>query len=233
MGRSDHFQGSIVLSICTLNNGTRELYDDMKYAEKIKTEQARINELNKQHARLMERRVAKKLRGVRVPMSGSGSLKGDGIAQSAAGSYVIECKYRSTLDSKKNPIIHVHFDWLDRLQRDVEAMNFSFGVLVVSHSKMRTKDIVCIDAPYWAKIAPPDLPAHSIPAFQLIGITFKLSDDYLPNFLTTEYQGHLFGAARTTHHRADRLHPILMEMETFIWVLEQRAAELPSLSSRL
>jgi hypothetical protein len=86
---------------------------------------------NKKRASAMERRVVKKLRGNRVPMSGSGSLKGDGMVYRSFGLMLIECKMSSQLDNQQGPQLRLNYAWFDKLDQDVASMKARFGVVVL------------------------------------------------------------------------------------------------------
>lgn len=102
----------------------------------LKDTRARQNALNKNRAHAMEVRIAKMLRGRRVPMSGAAKqYKGDCEIPfiNNAGSYLIECKLSADLTSDANSRIRLQYSWLTKLQGEVQAMKSKFGILVVHY----------------------------------------------------------------------------------------------------
>lgn len=107
----------------------------------MNTEQRKAqNKLNKQRSKSMERYIAnyfsqnivdmegiqKQLKGSRVPMSGSGSLKGDCIVPyDEFRSILIECKLTS------KPILRIQQAWLEKLLKEQEDMRCFMSMLVV------------------------------------------------------------------------------------------------------
>ncbi len=88
------------------------------------------NNLNKRRSKTMETRVMRYLSGNRVPMSGSGSIKGDGQIISRFGYILVECKCTAVVDSKLNPKIALAYRWLDELKKDSNSMRASMGILI-------------------------------------------------------------------------------------------------------
>lgn len=89
-------------------------------------ERRRINRLNKSRARAMERRVAQYLKGNRVPMSGSGTLKGDCFVPfDEYRTIYVECKltqsYQMAMDQK----------WFYKVQEETKSMRCVFGIFVI------------------------------------------------------------------------------------------------------
>lgn len=101
-----------------------------------------INAQNKRRSKQMERRICKELGGNRVPMSGAGSLKGDGLLYSKFGLVIIECKYTAGIDKEGNAQIRFNFGWMPKLQSDVDAMKASFGVMVFRYHNTRNDFVV-------------------------------------------------------------------------------------------
>jgi hypothetical protein len=86
----------------------------------------KINKRNKKRARQMEQRVARFLKGNRVPMSGSGTLKGDCFVPfDEYRTIYVECKLTEK-DSLK--IVQT---WLTKILQVSVAMRCLFGILVI------------------------------------------------------------------------------------------------------
>jgi len=98
---------------------------------------------NRRRAAVMERRIAKYLQGSRIPMSGAGALKGDGIVYSKIGMYLVECKL-SALFSKGYSVPSMRFEyrWLSKLEKDVKSMRAKFGILVFHYHKTRPDYVI-------------------------------------------------------------------------------------------
>jgi hypothetical protein len=96
-----------------------------------------INKQNKDRARNMENRIAKYLRGSRVPMSGAAKQwKGDCIIPfiNNPGMYLVECKLTARRTHKGtigNMLIQV--EWFTKLDNEVQAMNAKFGILIIHY----------------------------------------------------------------------------------------------------
>lgn len=103
----------------------------MGYVNQIKAARARQNNLNKARSRAMEARVAKRLGGTRVPMSGAGSFKGDGVAHSSIGMYLVECKFSSQTYNKEGPSIRFAYKYVPKLDDEVTAMKAKFGIFAI------------------------------------------------------------------------------------------------------
>lgn len=115
----------------------------MSFAEERKRTIREINNQNKRRARQMEQRVAKFLRGNRVPMSGAGSIKGDCmVINDKFGMILIECKTSSQRDTHGNARIRLNFDWLIKLDADVKATRARMGVLVIHYHDARTDYVI-------------------------------------------------------------------------------------------
>lgn len=99
---------------------------------------------NKKRSANMERRIARVLGGKRVPMSGAGSLKGDGMVNSDYGLYLVECKMTSKTKGG------INFDFITKLDKDVKSMNARFGI-VIFHFHLKSTDY-CIIREKWYKI---------------------------------------------------------------------------------
>ncbi len=85
---------------------------------------------NKRRAAAMERRVMDYLDGYRVPMSGAGSIKGDGLGYCELGPFIVECKYSAQLGKANVPRLFLDTRWLKKLELEVKYMRARFGVLV-------------------------------------------------------------------------------------------------------
>lgn len=88
---------------------------------------AYIAKRNKERSRRQEQRIAKYLSGNRVPMSGSGQIKGDCIVPfDEYRSIYVECKFT------EKEQLQVQFAWLTKIQEDAKSMRAMFGILVMS-----------------------------------------------------------------------------------------------------
>lgn len=132
-----------------------------------------INKTNKDRARAMERRIAKYLRGSRVPMSGAAAQwKGDCIVPliNNPGIYLVECKLTAsrikssagkntekltdpskTVKSEEVGNMAIQLKWFTKLRSEVQAMNAKFGILVIHYHNF-TGDYVFIDVEYVRRI---------------------------------------------------------------------------------
>ena len=114
----------------------------MDYKEERRLAWHRQNKRNKDRSKSMERRIAQFLGGNRVPMSGAGSLKGDGLVYFDRGLYIIECKSSSMITNQKRPKMRINFEWLTKLESDVRAMRARFGILVMHYHRTRHNYVV-------------------------------------------------------------------------------------------
>lgn len=74
----------------------------------------------------MEQRIAKLLKGSRVPMSGSGTLKGDCfVPLDEYRTIYVECKLT------QNEMMIMPQKWFFKIQQEAKAMRCVFGILVV------------------------------------------------------------------------------------------------------
>ena len=106
----------------------------MKDTKRSRTAQ---NNINRQRSKAMERSVARYFGGVRVPMSGSGGLKGDCIVPyDTYRNIYVECKHAS---SKK---IRVQQAWLEKISRETKDMRCFLGMLVVHY--LYTRCYLCL-----------------------------------------------------------------------------------------
>ena len=132
----------------------------------------RINAKNKARAKAMEQRIAKYLNGNRVPMSGSGTLKGDCFVPfDEYRTIYVECK----LTEKEK--ITMYQAWLEKVDVESKAMRCIFGMIVV-HFIMQRGDYTFIPVrvipllqrydPYFAK----DVPVHGL-VYEKLGIEFR------------------------------------------------------------
>jgi hypothetical protein len=93
------------------------------------------NATNKRRSKDMERRIARTLRGRRVPMSGAAAqYKGDVEIPfvNFPGKYIIECKLSSQKNEEHGSFIVVKFEWLPKLHAEVISMSAKFGVLIIN-----------------------------------------------------------------------------------------------------
>lgn len=106
-----------------------------------------INLKNKQRAKAMERRIAKVLRGRRVPMSGAAAqYKGDVEIPfvNYPGKYIIECKLSAQLQKNTyEPMMRITFSWFPKLHQEAKNMAAKFGVLII-HFQNFTNDYVFV-----------------------------------------------------------------------------------------
>lgn len=89
--------------------------------------------LNKSRARQMETRVTKFLgdSSYRVPMSGSGVIKGDGLVYTMRGLVLLECKFTSLAsDLRKSPYFYCRTDVINKLRKDMKSMRAVSGLLI-------------------------------------------------------------------------------------------------------
>lgn len=108
------------------------------------------NEQNKRRGKQMERRVMKILKGNRVPMSGSGAIKGDGQVFSEVGYILVECKCSAAINSQGDQKLRVDFRWLTKMQVEATIMNAKFPVLVIHHIDAK-QDYVILREDYFEK----------------------------------------------------------------------------------
>lgn len=105
---------------------------DSDFARVRKEEIRKRNNTNKARSKNQERNIARYLGATRVPMSGAGMLKGDGLWNSPQGLLIYECKYSAAHHAKYGWTLRVQYDWITKLDKDVAAMKARFGFLVVS-----------------------------------------------------------------------------------------------------
>jgi hypothetical protein len=122
------------------------------YAEQRRAKIRAINAKNKSRSADMERRVMKYLKGRRVPMSGSGSIKGDGQLYCDKGYVYIECKMSAALGNK-GPIMRISFTWLFELAKYSKVMCAAINALVYHCHKSRLeKDYVLMPVDIYQKL---------------------------------------------------------------------------------
>lgn len=129
------------------------------YAEERIAKRKAINARNKRRGREMEQRIMKALGGKRVPMSGAGSIKGDGqIYSERYGYVVVECKCSEARNSDGYPKVTVALHWLPKLEKDVEVMNATLGFLVFNfHGKRSDADYVIVRQDWFQRLFKPVL----------------------------------------------------------------------------
>lgn len=127
------------------------------YAEERIAKRRAINAKNKRRGRDMELRVMKDLGGRRVPMSGAGSIKGDGqIYSERFGYIVVECKTSEAKNNNGIPRVTIALSWLPKLEKDVAAMNATLGFLVFNfHNKRSQADYVIIRQDWFQRLFKP------------------------------------------------------------------------------
>lgn len=118
----------------------------MTYADERKQAIRSRNNESKRRSREMELRIAKELRGHRVPMSGAGSIKGDCLVTTdKVGQILIECKYSAAQHHTGSPRVRFDFKWFDKLARDVESMvGTRFGAVIFRYHGKRLSDYAII-----------------------------------------------------------------------------------------
>lgn len=103
---------------------------------------------NRMRSGSMERAISKRLKGMRVPLSGAGVMKADVFVQMPNGfSYLVECKSSAAIQDNQR-VMNVKFDWFTRLRNNVEAMRQSWGVkfgFLVVHCHNVTGDFALIE----------------------------------------------------------------------------------------
>lgn len=114
-----------------------------------------INAQNKRRGKQMERRVMKELGGTRVPMSGSGSIKGDGMIMHPRIGYIfVECKMSAAMDARGKQRLNVSYSWFDTMDVQASVMNARFPILVIHHHDA-TQDYVIVRSDYFEKYVTP------------------------------------------------------------------------------
>jgi len=111
-----------------------------------------ITRTNKRRSKEMERNVAKILGGNRIPMSGAGCLKGDGLVYSKYGLIIVECKLSSLIEThrSKNPDLkfNYYFDYMVKLNTDVHSMKAKFGIIVFHYWNTRNNYVIIAEDVY-------------------------------------------------------------------------------------
>lgn len=120
------------------------------FAAERKAKITAINAKNRQRGKQMERRVMKVLKGNRVPMSGSGAIKGDGQVFCSVGYILVECKCSAAVDAEGQQKLRVDFRWLTKMEAEARVMNARFPILVIHHIDAK-QDYVIIDRKYFDK----------------------------------------------------------------------------------
>jgi len=131
----------------------RNLYKNKAYKEapltseiQLENEVAKRNALNKQRAKAMERRVARYLKGSRIPMSGAmAQYKGDVTIPfvNNPGGYLIECKL-SAQAPKGIPQIRLFYSWFPKIHSEAKSMPMmKFGIVII-HYHQKSDDYVFI-----------------------------------------------------------------------------------------
>lgn len=116
----------------------------------LKKTRQEINATNRRRAKEMERRVARYLKGMRVPASGAlAGMKGDCKIPLADGEqhYYVECKM-----SAQNSF-PLTIQWFDKVLTDTVAMNSRFGILVI-HFHGKKQDYVFVPSRAMSFLAP-------------------------------------------------------------------------------
>lgn len=106
----------------------------------LKKTRQEINATNRRRAKDMERRVARYLKGMRVPSSGAiAGMKGDCKIPIVGGEehYYVECKSSAQLAFPLTML------WFDKVLIDTVAMDARFGILVI-HFHGKKQDYVFV-----------------------------------------------------------------------------------------
>ena len=123
------------------------------YGEQRKAAVRARNAKNKQRGRDMEIRIAKYLSGNRVPMSGSGSIKGDGQVFCDHGYLFVECKHSAVVDVCGVPRIRIPFNWLSKMELQAGYMKAALAVLVFHFHAARMQDYALVSEKDFKRIA--------------------------------------------------------------------------------
>jgi hypothetical protein len=147
-------------------------------------------------------------------MSGSGSLKGDGMVYRSFGLMLIECKMSAQLDNKLGPHIRLSYAWFPKLEQDVASMKARFGVLVI-HFHGDVTDYVAIKQDTYERFfGPPPEPTIS---WANDKTSYKVYKKYMKDL---PYDGLIRISAN--------IGPILMmSIDYFAELLDERYAEVP------
>lgn len=143
--------------------------------EELKKTRREINATNRRRAKDMERRVARYLKGKRVPSSGAiAGMKGDCKIPLEKGFYLVECKL-SAQEDKGLAKIPLQLTWFDKIIKDSISMDARFGVLVI-HFHGKKQDYVFVPSNAMRLLA-----MHSKFAFDVDYIR----NDIIPRDITT------------------------------------------------
>lgn len=123
---------------------------DAPEVDYMRLRRKKINKQNKDRARRMEQRVAEALGGKRTPLSGAGSIKGDGFTSTPVGLVILECKL-SAQTNKHGPLIRLETEWFEKLRKDVYSTRAAFGILVIHFHDTRM-DFVFIEERHAKKL---------------------------------------------------------------------------------
>lgn len=102
---------------------------------------------NKDRAKAMEQRIARILRGKRIPLSGAMRMyKGDVEIplRLPDKKYIIECKLSAGRTGSNDSSIRIQFTWLEKIRKEAVAMNALFGVLIIHFFQRNNADFVFI-----------------------------------------------------------------------------------------
>ncbi len=102
----------------------------------LKKKRKEINATNRQRSKTMENRVAKILRGRRIPNSGANAAyKGDVEVElvNNPGKYIAECKLSAQRTKYDEPILSLRFDWFPKFHMEARNMNAKFGIMVIHY----------------------------------------------------------------------------------------------------
>lgn len=120
-----------------------------------KSARQKINNLNRQRAKQMERRLSRFFGGNRTPMSGGGWVKADINVPlpNDSGAFLIECKLSNADHHAFGATIRIDLSWLEKIARDAVSMRSRFGVLIIHYHQhagdyifLREKDIPVLES---------------------------------------------------------------------------------------
>lgn len=165
-------------------SGRKKKYPPMTSEETLKKTRRQITLLNRARSKEMERRIARTLRGRRIPMSGAAAqFKGDVEIPfvNYPGKYIIECKLsaqRNNADAA--PEIRLQFEWFTKLHMEALAMGAKFGVLII-HYKGYNNDYVFLRREDLQLLIERYEVAHNLlPCLTMNGLDLRIKANGLP-----------------------------------------------------
>lgn len=135
----------------------------------------------------MERRVMKLLGGNRVPMSGAGTLKGDGFVYRSFGLFLVECKLSAAVHGKTGEArIVIDTRWLTKIASEAKSMRAKFGALV-AHLHGDWHDYVIISKEKYQRYFPDTLPDEPVHVFTALRVVVAFTRSKLDLIRDKEY----------------------------------------------